>query len=153
MFRSLVANYRTLPTDIHRMWRATSHYAKESDDDSSIELLDANVLRSRQQILMITSAGIPKCITVTVFSAGRGYQKLWQENQGPDSYGFCDNLGIPVVVNITKEGKIEVTTAVFPDEKDASHAITRTYLYQSDGGSYAWSASRDSSILIRSQKK
>jgi hypothetical protein len=134
------------------MWRATSHYAKESDDDSSIELLDANVLRSRQQILMITSAGIPQCITVAVFSAARGYQKLWQENQGPDNYGFCDNLVITVAVNVTKEMKIEVTTAVCPDDKDASHAVTRTYSYQWDGNSYAWSATRDSSSLIHSKK-
>jgi hypothetical protein len=141
------------PTDVHLMWRATSHYAKESDDDSSIELLDITVLRSRQQILMITSAGIPRCITVAVFSAARGNQKLWQENQGPDNYGFCDNLGIPAAVNITKDGKIEVTTAVSPDDKDAAHAVTRTYLYQWNGSSYAWSASRDSSTPIRSQKK
>ncbi len=101
---------------------------------------------------MITSAGIPRCITVAVFSAARGYQKLWQENQGPDNYGFCDNLGIPVAVNVTKEGKIEITTAVSPDDKDAPHAITRTYLYQWDGNSYAWSATRDSSTLIHSHK-
>lgn len=140
------------PTDVHRMWRSTSHYAKESDDDSSIELLDANVLRSRQQILMVTSAGIPRCITVAVFSSARGYQKLWQENQGPDNQGFCDNLGISVAVNVTKEGKIEVTTAVSPDEKDPSHAVTRTYLYQWDRNSYAWSATRDSSTLVHLHK-
>ncbi len=141
-----------LPSDIHRMWRSTSHYAKENDDDSSIELLDANVLRSRQQILMITSAGIPRCVTVAVFSAVRGYQKVWQENQGPDNYGFCNNLGIPAAVNVTKEMKIEVTIAVSPDDKNAS-AITRSYFYQWDGNSYAWSATRDSSGLIHSQKK
>lgn len=118
---------RLSASDIHRMWRSTSHYANESDDDSSIELLDTKSLARRNQILMVVSAGIPRCVTVAVFSAPAAPQKLWQENQGPDNYGFCDNLGIAVDVNVTKEGMIAVATAVHPEENQDSRAVMRTY--------------------------
>jgi hypothetical protein len=81
--------------EIHQMWRSVSHYADEKDDDSSIELVDGNSLSSRRQILLITSAGIPKCLSVAVFSAAVTHRRLWHEEQGPDGRGFCDNLGVP----------------------------------------------------------
>ncbi len=136
------------PADIHKMWRSVSHYANEGDDDSSIERLDTKVLSYRRQILMITSAGIPKCITVAVFSSEIHHQKLWQENQGPDSYGFCDNFGIPVKVSVSADGLIEVVTAVYPDEKESTHAVVREYSYAPYGDSYRWSRTRDSLTLI-----
>jgi hypothetical protein len=135
---------RLSPSDIHRMWRSTSHYANESDDDSSIELIDAKSLAWRNQTLMIVSAGIPRCVTVAVFSVAPVPQKLWQENQGPDSYGFCDNLGIVVDVTVTKDGMILIATAVHPDENDGSRAVIRTYSYKWDGKTYVWLATRDS---------
>ena len=132
------------PADIHKMWRSLSHYANEGDDDSSIELLDIKALSYRRQILMSTSAGIPKCITVAVFSSEVHHQRLWQENLGPDSYGFCDNFGIPVKVSVSREGLIEVATAVYPDEQQPTRAVLREYSYGWDGGSYRWALTRDS---------
>ena len=45
---------------IERMWKQTSHYANAADDDSSIDLVDVRALRARDQILMVTTAGIPR---------------------------------------------------------------------------------------------
>ena len=46
---------------VHRLWRSTSHFADEQDDDSHIELLDTKSLADRNQILLVTSAGEPRC--------------------------------------------------------------------------------------------
>jgi hypothetical protein len=132
------------PSDIHKMWRSTSHYANEGDDDSSIELLDTKSLGSRRQILMVTSAGIPKCVTVAIFSTELGHRKLWQQDQGPDDYGFCDNLGIPVRVSVSLDRLIQVTTVVYRDEDDSSRVVVREYSYVVYGDSHRWSRSRDS---------
>ena len=133
--------------DIHRMWRSTSHWANEDDDDSSIELVDVKTLGFRNQILMVVSSGIPKCVTVAVFSRA-DYRMLWQEDHGSDNYGFCDNLAIPVDVNVTQGGLVEVSTAVYPEGKPASHAVVRKYVYQWNGKGYQWLRNQDSLKLI-----
>src|SRR3954464_10455584 len=143
------SNETTLPpSDIHRIWRSMSHWADESDDDSSIELVDVKALASRKQILMVVSAGIPKCVTLAVFTIGTGYPKLypkiWQEDHGSDNFGFCDNLGIPVEVDVTKDGLIEVSTAVYPESEGAAQAVVRKYVYGWNGKTYGWIKSRNS---------
>jgi hypothetical protein len=135
------------------MWKSTSHYANEKDDDSSIELLDVKSLGFRKQIVMVVSAGIPKCVNAAVFSGEGDYLKLWQEDKGPDGYGFCDNLGIPVEVNIASVGEIEVTTAVYPEGKQASHAVIRKYVYAWNGKSYAWKRTEDSLKVLPSKTR
>jgi len=44
--------------------RSTSHFADEQDDDSRIELLDVKSFADRNQILLVTSAGEPRCLTL-----------------------------------------------------------------------------------------
>jgi len=136
------------PAEIRQMWRSTSHYADENDDDSSIELVDVTSLASRNQILLIASAGIPKCLNVAVFSSGRGHLKLWQEAQGPDGFGFCDNLGIPAEINVSKSGEVEITAAVYRYSDKPTEAIIREYIYRWNKTSYVWKASYDSSRPI-----
>ena len=97
----VVSSHRP-PADIHRMWRSTSHYAEERDDDSSIDLVDVKSLCLRHQILMVTSAGLPQCLTIAVFSAEPSFPKLWQIDQTPDAHGICNVLGSPATVNVTK---------------------------------------------------
>jgi hypothetical protein len=148
------AHITTLSTsEIHRMWRETSHYENEADDDSSIELVDQTSLAFRKQILMLISAGLPHCVTVAIFSADRAHTKLWQASQGPDDHGFCDNLGIAAEVNVLQEGVITVATAILPDDDNQSRAVVRTYSYRWNGKSYEWLATNDSSKLVRPPAK
>src|ERR1700757_1603368 len=84
---------------VHRLWRSISHFADESDDDSQIVLVDTRSLADRNQLLMVTAAGLPTCLTVAVFSATVGIAKtagnlLWSESSTPDGNGFCEMLGI-----------------------------------------------------------
>ena len=145
------------PSDIHRMWRSMSHWADENDDDSSIELVDVKALASRRQILMAVSAGKPKCVTLAIFTMGSGYPKaypkLWQEDRGSDDFGFCDNLGIPVDVSVTKDGSVEISTAVHPEGEGASHAVVRKYVYRWNGRTYVWLKNQDSLKTIAARSK
>ena len=123
------------PSDIHQMWRSTSHYANEADDDSSIDLVDVSSLRFRNQILMVTSAGLPRCLTVAVFSAQRpAFTKIWQVSQTPDGQGFCDTLDVTAAVNVGRSGEIEITSALRNGATE--HPSVSTYLYKWEGNSY-----------------
>lgn len=123
------------PADIHRMWRATSQYGNEADDDSSIDLVDVSSLLSRNQILMVTSAGLPRCITVAVFSSNRPpFSKIWQVEQTPDGRGFCDKLDTSAAVNVARSGAIEITAVT--QSEDAERPEVHTYRYKWDGNSY-----------------
>lgn len=123
------------PAGIHRMWRSTSHYASEADDDSSIDLVDVSSLRSRKQILMVTSAGLPRCVTVAVFSSqSPAFRKVWQAEQAANGSGFCDMLGSPAAVNVAQSGDIEITVAVPREETNLPEV--HAYTYRWDGSSY-----------------
>jgi hypothetical protein len=127
---------RLSPADIHHMWRSTSHYAEERDDDSSIDLVDVKSLCLRNQILMVTSAGLPQCLTAAVFSRQPTFPKLWQVGQTPGGHGFCDALSSPAKVHVTREGEIDITTAVSPVE--SSQPEVHTYAYKWDGKTYVY---------------
>jgi len=120
------------------MWRSTSHYAEERDDDSSIDLVDVKSLCLRHQILMVTSAGLPQCLTIAVFSAEPSFPKLWQIDQTPDAHGICNVLGSPATVNVTKTEDIEISMSVSPD--DSSRPEIHTYAYKWDGKSYVYAS-------------
>jgi len=76
---------------VHHLWRSASHFDDENDDDSRIVLLDSQSLAFRNQLLMVTSAGIPPCLTVTVFSKAVGNAQVLSESQTPDGRGFCEH--------------------------------------------------------------
>jgi hypothetical protein len=141
------------PPDIHRMWRSTSHYANESDDDlssncsiSTLLVLGSKSWWSSVQGFRDVSLSLSSLPLVDIKSCGKRIRD-------PITMASATTSAIPVAVNVTKDGKIEVTTAVYPDDKEASRAVTRPYSYRWDGNSYAWSATRDSSSAIRAQKK
>ena len=128
---------------IERMWQQTSHYANSADDDSSIELVDVRSLRARDQILMITTAGIPRCLNVAVFWNQKvTFPKLWQVDQGLDGNGFCDKDGIPAEVNATKDG-IVITTPITVEGGDRDEVPKRKYFYRWNGNTYSCSAELD----------
>jgi len=122
---------------VHRLWRSTSSFANENDDDSQIVLLDGQSLAERNQLLMATAAGVPACITVTVFSKAAGNLKLWSESSTPDGNGFCEALGIEPKVTVSK-GKILIKAPVGMHSKHASHADVAEYTYAWTGKTYTF---------------
>lgn len=117
---------------VHRAWRSMSHFADESDDDSQIVLVDTRSLAGRNQLLAVTAAGLPTCLTVAVFSTV-GIAKalgnlLWSESSTPDGNGFCEALGIEPEVTVSKD-KILIKAPVGMHSEDASHADVATYTY------------------------
>jgi hypothetical protein len=120
---------------IHRLWLSTSHFADEQDDDSHIELLDTTTLSDRNQVLMVTSAGEPRCLTLTVFSKAAGFLKVWSVDHTPGGHGLCDNLGLPARFSVS-ERRIEL---IVPRERHgprASHADVEHYEYHWSGKTY-----------------
>jgi len=120
---------------VHRLWRSTSHFADEQDDDSRIELLDTKALAHRNQILLVTSAGIPRCLTLTVFSNAAGFSKVWSADSTPEDRGFCDKLGIAARFTVDKRG-LEVIVPVDRHSPGASQADVEHWPYRWSGETY-----------------
>jgi hypothetical protein len=121
--------------EIHRLWRASSHFAEEEDDDSRIAVVDVTSLVDENQILFVTAAGEPRCVTLTVFSKASGFTKVWSADSTPDGHGFCDNLGLEVRV-AAKSRRIEVIVPLELHSPNASHADVAHYLYNWSGRSF-----------------
>jgi hypothetical protein len=121
---------------VHRLWRMSSHFADEREDDSRI--VNALVVPSRspsvQDIILVTAAGYPYCITVTVLShPRRGLSLIWSENQTPEGEGFCSNPGGDPEVTF-KDGVISIAV---PDPPTASAKTMYTvYRYGWVGNTY-----------------
>lgn len=125
-----------IPADtVHRLWRSISHFADEKDDDSQILALDTKSLASRDQLLMVTAAGLPTCLAVTIFLKSAGYRMVWSESQTPDGRGFCENFGLEPEVNV-KEGKILVKAPGDLLSKHASDVEIAEYIYVWTGKTY-----------------
>jgi len=122
---------------VHRLWRSTSHLANEKDDDSRILSLDTSSLAARNQLLMVTTAGLPTCLTVTVFSKAAGNLKIWSESSTPDGHGFCEKLGIEPEVTVANR-KIQVKAPGDVISKHASHAEVTEYIYTWTGSTYTF---------------
>ena len=122
---------------VHRLWRSASHLADEKDDDSRIVAIDSQNFAFRNQILMVTAAGLPSCLTVTVFSRAAGNLKVWSESSTPDGRGFCETLGIEPEVTVA-DGKILVKAPVGLHSEHASHADVGEYIYTWEGSTYSF---------------
>jgi hypothetical protein len=90
------------PAEVHSLWRMSSHYANEADDDSRIEKVDVSGLSSRNHTLVVTSAGNNYCLTLAVFrSTGkRTFERVWTEEQGPNQEQFCGTKAGDATVDI-----------------------------------------------------
>lgn len=124
------------PSVVHRLWRASSHFADEQEDDSEIELPDTTSFAERNQVLLVTSAGEPRCLTLTVFSTGARFLKVWSADQTPDGNGFCDNLSIPVRLTVGKD-RIEIAVPRERLSPRSSHVEVEHYHYRWTGKSYS----------------
>ena len=123
---------------VHRLWRSMSHFADERDDDSRIALLDSRSLAARNQLLMVTAAGLPTCLTVAVFSNTlKSPKALWSESSSPDGKGFCEAFGIQPEVNVSN-GKILIKAPVGMHSEHASHADVAEYTYAWTGQTYTF---------------
>ena len=123
---------------VHQLWRSMSHFADERDDDSRIVLLDSQNLAARDQLLMVTAAGLPSCLSVAVFSNAMNSPKLlWSESSTPDARGFCEALGIQPEVTVS-EGKVLVRAPVGMHSEHASHADVAEYTYAWTGRTYTF---------------
>ena len=131
------------PSTVHRLWRSASHFADEKDDDSHIVLLDVHALSSRNQWLMVVSAGIPSCLTLTVFSKTAGNPKVWSESDTPEKTGFCEHLGFAPEVTVAN-GKIVIEVPGDMISEGASHAEVFHYVYTWTGSSYLFADKEDS---------
>jgi hypothetical protein len=123
---------------VHRLWRSISHFADESDDDSQIVLVDTRSLADRNQLLIVTAAGFPTCLTIAVFSVGiakTAENPLRSESSTPDGNGFCEMLGIEPEVTVSKD-ELLVTAPIGMHSEDASHADVATYTFAWTGQTY-----------------
>jgi hypothetical protein len=111
-----------------------SHFADELDDDSRIDMVDVDSLASRNQLLLVTSAGVKDCITATVFLTGSKrnfFRKLWSIDQTPNGTGFCATRFGRADVKVL-DGIININ---IPDgQKPDDPAVTFLTVYQ-----YLWS--------------
>ena len=120
---------------VHRLWRSISHFADERDDDSQIVDFDTKSLASRGQLLMVTAAGLPTCLTVTVFSNPPEYRVAWSESESSDGHRFCEELGIEPEVNV-KGGTILIKAPVGLISRHSSDVEVVEYTYTWTGGTY-----------------
>jgi hypothetical protein len=123
------------PAAIHRMWLSSSHFADEKDDDSRIELLDTKSLAGLKQILMVTSAGEPRCLTLTVFSNGAEVLKLWSTDSTPEGRGLCDKLGLSARFTMNQHG-IEIIVPLDRHSVRSSYADVEHCHYRWAGKTY-----------------
>jgi hypothetical protein len=95
-----------------------------------------------QNVLLVTAAGEPYCITVTVLitvparsPSNFGAARIWSEDQTPEGEGFCSNAtGDPEVSE--KNGVIEITV---PEPPQASGKTGYTvYRYGWVGKTYGF---------------
>ena len=123
---------------VHRLWRSMSHFADERDDDSRIVLLDSKSLAGRNQLLMVTAAGLPTCLSVSVFSNPmKSPKELWSTSSAPDGNGFCEILGIQPEVTVSN-GDILIKAPVGMHSEHASHADVAEYTYAWTGKTYTF---------------
>lgn len=134
------------PAAIHRMWQSSSHFADEKDDDSRIELLDTESFASRNQILMVTSAGEPRCLTLTVFSNTAEVLKLWGTDSTPEGRGLCDKLGLSARFTMNQHG-IEMIVPLDRHSVRSSYADVEHWHYRWTGKTYLAS---DKSLELKS---
>jgi len=123
---------------VHKLWRLASHFADEGDDDSRIENLDTRALASRQQILLVTSAGENSCLTLTVFLASTPFEKIWSGQQTPEGHEWCGPGAKATVAN----GRIEVS---LPEEggPGSSGPLSITiYAWDWNGSTYHYVGAR-----------
>jgi hypothetical protein len=126
------------PAAIHKMWRAASHAADESEDDSRIADIDLDGLAERHDVMLVTYAGEKNCLSITVFRqlSDIQFSKVWSVEQGPDGNGFCDTA-----FGSAKAEAVNGVVAVRMPRATSDGADT-VYTYQWNGITYRLSGQK-----------
>jgi len=101
---------------------------------------------------MVTTVGLPPCITVSVFDKSTGSRVIWSENGLPDGTRFCEFMGIE------PEGKLEKGNILVSAPKgllstDSSHAEVFEYTYTWNGTTYSLQDKRSSLEFIPAERR
>ena len=116
--------------------------ADTSDDsDTLIDSLDAKSLRSRNQVLLVTTSGNGHCLDLYVFERGvKNYRLIWSATGMPSGAGYCRESSNDPAAYV-QSGRIVVKIPVFDYRRGVPKA-TDFYTYIWNGRSYRYGGSR-----------
>jgi hypothetical protein len=116
------------------------------DSDTLIDSIDAKSLRSRNQILLVTTSGNGHCLDLYVFGRGiKNYRLIWSAIGMPSGAGYCRESSNDPAAYV-RSGRIVVKIPVFDYRRGAPKA-TDFYTYIWNGKSYRYVGRR--SVKIR----
>jgi len=110
------------------------------DSDTLIDSLDAKSLRSRNQILLVTTSGNGHCLDLYVFERRKDCRLVWSATEMPSGAGHCRESPYNPEVFVWA-GRIVVKIPVFDYRRGVPKA-TDFYTYAWNGRSYRYAARR-----------
>ena len=111
------------------------------DSDTLVDNLDAKSLRSRNQILLVTTSGNGHCLDLYVFERGiKTFRLIWSATGMPGGAGYCRESSNDPEAYV-RSGRIVVKIPVF-DYRRAVPKATHFYTYNWNGKSYRYRGSR-----------
>ena len=109
------------------------------DSDTLIDKLDARSLRSRNQILLVTTSGNGNCLDLYIFKRGNSdYRLIWSATEMPGGAGYCRASSYNPEAS-ARAGKIVVKIPVFDYRRGVPQA-SDFYTYVWDGKIYRYAA-------------
>jgi hypothetical protein len=121
------------------------------DSDTLIDSLDAKSLRSRNQILLVTTSGNGHCLDLYIFKRGSSNDRfIWSATEMPDGAGYCRASSYNPEA-YARAGKIVVKIPVF-DYQRGTPAGTDFYTYVWDGKIYQYGGSRRIGVRDRERR-
>lgn len=115
------------------------------DSDTLIDSLDAKTLRSRNQILFVTTSGNGHCLDLYVFERRRdGYRLIWSATEMPGGAGYCRESPYNPEA-YARSGKLVVKIPVF-DYRRGVPKVTDFYTYVWNGKSYRYAGMRSAKV-------
>ncbi len=116
------------------------------ESDTLIDSVDTKRLRSRNQILVVTTSGNGHCLDLYVFERRRkDHRLIWSATGMPSGAGFCRESSYNPEAYV-RRGKIVVKIPVF-DYQSGVRKSTDFYSYAWSGNSYRYVSRR--SVRVR----
>jgi hypothetical protein len=84
---------------------------------------------------MVTSSGVPRCLTFIVFANSTEFLKLWTADSTPEGRGICDKVGLPATFTLN-ERDIEVIVPLDRHSVRSSYADVEHWHYHWTGKTY-----------------
>jgi hypothetical protein len=111
------------------------------DSDALIDSLNAKSLRSRNQVLLVTTSGNGHCLDLYVFEHRRkDFRLIWSATAMPGGAGYCRESSNDPEAYV-QAGRIVVKIPVFDYQRGVPKA-TDFYTYNWNGKSYRYGGSR-----------